>query len=275
MISLIALLATSVLGASIDPYAIFRPRTDDQGLPVGSLCGADDSVEAKCLVSAADKTYETARAVLRVRKNNRAHCTAWLIGEAGHVITNNHCIGDASEAASLTFEAMAEGADCSVNCRKALGCPGTFVHSEPLKFIATGGSTDQDWTLLQLPEATRQSVLARYGYLRLRKSGPVVGERIYIVGHPSGYGKRISLKDGDKDATILSTSQNTGCGTSEVIYKADTEGGSSGSPVIAYNDNLVVAIHHCGGCSDAGNSAVDLDKLYNGLKDLVPASTFV
>ena len=272
--ALVATLFTAAISAlRVDSYANFSPIPDSGRL--FSLCGADDSVEAKCALDSDSAAYNTAKAVLRISKNGRPHCTGWLLGDEGHVITNNHCIGKDSEAASLTFEAMAEGADCATNCQKSLACPGIVIHNTSLTFIATGGSADKDWTLLQLPEAVRADVLATYGSLKIRKSGSVVGERIYVAGYPAGYGKRIALKDGSNFGTIISRDYNTGCGSSEVIYKVDTLGGSSGSPVLSYTDNLVVAIHHCGGCTSAGNSAVDVDKLYDGLKDLIPASTFV
>jgi hypothetical protein len=268
------LLSSTILGASVDPFKHFTPKTDSQKEDSFSICGNDDSIEAKC-VSKQTELYRNAKAVLRIRKSGRAHCTGWLVGDQGHVLTNNHCIGSASESENLKFEAMAEGSTCQTSCKSALSCAGTIIHTQPLEFIATGGNTDQDWTLLRVPEDNRTEVLAKYGFVRLRVSGPIVGEQIYVIGHPRGYGKRISLNDGASPATILSTSLDTGCGTSEVIYKADTEGGSSGSPVFGANDNLVVAIHHCGGCAQDGNSAVDIDKLYNGTKQYLPESDYV
>jgi hypothetical protein len=41
-------------------------------------------------------------------------------------------------------------------------------------------------------------------------------------------------------------------GPADVGYYADTQGGSSGSPVIAYNDHQVVALHHCANCANRG-----------------------
>jgi V8-like Glu-specific endopeptidase len=151
------------------------------------------------------------------------------------------------------------------------------IHTTPLSFIATGGTLENDWTLLQLNESelSKNWLLMVLGFLQIRKSGSVVGERIYVAGHPNGEGKRLSLNDGSNFGSILGRNQTTGCGTSEVIYKVDTLRASSGSPVLAHSDNLVVALHHCGGCTRAGNSAVDADILYEGMKDYLPASAFV
>ena len=39
---------------------------------------------------------------------------------------------------------------------------------------------------------------------------------------------------------------------SDVSYYCDTEGGSSGSPVLSRATNKVVALHHFGGCPNSG-----------------------
>jgi hypothetical protein len=41
-------------------------------------------------------------------------------------------------------------------------------------------------------------------------------------------------------------------GPGDIGYYADTAGGSSGSPVLAYDDHLVVALHHCANCPNRG-----------------------
>jgi lysyl endopeptidase len=280
---LVASLFTAVSALQMDPFANFVPSFNiSNNGRLRSLCGADDSTEAKCSIQNETLAYNAAKAVLRITIKNVFHCTGWLIGDQGHVITNAHCINVASQAADLTFEAMAEGPDCATDCRRPRACPGIVIHTTPLSFIATGGTLENDWTLLQLNESEfiRRWLLNALGFLQIRKSGSVVGERIYVAGHPEGHGKRLSLNDGSNFGSIISRNQTTGCGSSEVIYKVDTLGGSSGSPVLAHSDNLVVALHHCGGnsdggCSIAGNSAVDADILYEGMKDFLPASAFV
>ena len=39
---------------------------------------------------------------------------------------------------------------------------------------------------------------------------------------------------------------------SDVAYYCDTEGGSSGSPVLSRSTHRVVALHHFGGCPNSG-----------------------
>ena len=64
--------------------------------------------------------------------------------------------------------------------------------------------------------------------------------------NPSGFAEVDSLTE-------------AGCSGPEddVGYFMDTEGGSSGSPVLGYSDNLVVALHHCRGANSCDGTAFD------------------
>ena len=130
--------------------------------------------------------------------------------------------------------------------------------------------------MLQLAEADRASAVEKYGFLKLRRSGPVIGEEIYIPQHPAGWGKRIAKSDGIRPAKITRNNvYGIQCGSSQIGYRADTQGGSSGSPVLAVSDNTVVALHHCGGCDydqSSVNTAVNIDRVIQGLEDYLPDS---
>jgi hypothetical protein len=52
----------------------------------------------------------------------------------------------------------------------------------------------------------------------------------------------------------------SGTGYNDVGYWADTQGGSSGSPVLGYADHKVVALHHCrgsAGCASGSSTSDD------------------
>lgn len=229
-----------------------------------SLCGSDNTRPAKCyasgntLYSSLPNAYTKSQAIARLLIDGSSLCTGWLIGSAGHLITNQHCITSASDAAALDVEFNAESSACSVECKTQLGCAGTVVATSTT-FVTN--DEDLDYALVKLPSSAS---ISSYGYLQLRASGPKLGEQIYIPQHPVGYAKRIaSVVDGGSVATILSTGATHSCGTNQVGYNADTQGGSSGSPVIAASDNAVVALHHCGGCQ---NVAVDVRDIISDLK---------
>ena len=240
-----------------------------------SICGYDQSEEAICQKTSNPSMYQESKAVLRILLNGRAHCTGFLVGDEGHVLTNWHCIKSKYEdMAAYQFEAMAESESCSESCAYPSACPGTYINSKPLTFITTGGSMEKDFTLLQLAPEDREEAVANFGYIQLRESGPVLEEEIYVPQHPEGWGKRIAMKDGDKAAKIidLNAGDFNGCGENQVAYRADTRGGSSGSPILSTSDNYVVAIHHCGGCSEYGNTAISSSVVLEDLAEFLPES---
>jgi S1-C subfamily serine protease len=93
--------------------------------------------------------------------------------------------------------------------------------------------TELDVTLLALdrpPPAVRPYPIAA--------SVPAAGQRVYVIGHPSGRPLSFSLQDNkviDHDYLLLH-------------YRAATAGGSSGSPVFAENWDLI-GFHRAGGDS--------------------------
>jgi len=72
----------------------------------------------------------------------------------------------------------------------------------------------------------------------------------------------------DGFSSVFDTNLNN---TQSVRYLADTEGGSSGSPVIDYNSNLVIAIHNTGGCPNGsyGRSDELISELQQFLKNVL------
>jgi len=263
-------------GYEIDRFA--RGLRTEEMAAVGpeSICSVDDAGWAKCYQATEPTVYDRGRAVARLLINGTSLCTGWLVGTAGHLMTNSHCIATASDAMNTSYELMAEGATCATSCAGQLSCPGTIVAGS-----ATLVQTDipLDYALVLLPT----NPVATYGFLRLRTTPPLVDERIYIPGHPGGKGKRISVfsthsSDASGFCEVLNLTEDPSltCIPSatelDVGYMCDTEGGSSGSPVLAYDDHRVVALHHCGGCP---NSGVRIQNVIASLgANLPPGSTF-
>uniref|UniRef100_A0AAV1UDY8 Serine protease n=1 Tax=Peronospora matthiolae TaxID=2874970 RepID=A0AAV1UDY8_9STRA len=248
-------------------------------VPHESVCGdGDQSSPAKCyapgssLAGGLPQAYEKSQAVARLLINGTYLCTGWLAGSEGHLFTNQHCFENEEWALNTDIEFAAESSSCREECKKGLGCAGKVV-ATTATYIH--GSKEIDYSVLKLPDCVS---LTPYGYLQLRESGPVLNETIYVPQHPSGFAKRIASKvDGGGDATIHSVGEETICGAAQVGHYADTREGSSGSPILSSNDNLVVAVHHCGGCA---NAAVDVRTVLDDLKvnsitikDLVPSGS--
>lgn len=214
-----------------------------------TICNEDDREEAKCYKDSEVEVYDKSRAVARLWINGVANCTGWLVGDEGHMMTAEHCIENEMVANNTVVEMMAEGEMCTSICETPGACRGQFV-ADHVELIQN--NADLDYALVLLP--TNASLA--YGYLTMRGSGAVVGERIYLPQHPNGWGKQIALfSDGPNEAedgsALVQTITQVGIctpGANSVGYYADTDSGSSGSPVIAYDDHCVVAVHGCTGC---------------------------
>jgi len=278
-------------GYTIDRFARgFRPEevgvdkgeqetAPGEGIPtIGekSLCGADDTLLAKCYQPSLLTAYDKSRAVARLLINGTGACTGWLVGTEGHLMTNNHCIGSSSTAQNTNFEFMAEGSSCSASCSSWFACPGTVV-ADSATLVKTDYSLD--YTLVKLPT----NPAGTYGYLTLRSSGAALGERIFIPQHPQAWGKRIAVSSthpynpfGYAEVDSLIEPACQAGGPLDVGYYADTQGGSSGSPVIGWSDSRVVALHHCRGgsaCTSNGgdeNRGVPIEDIISDLGSALP-----
>lgn len=223
---------------------------DPGGPPPEAICGTNDAQWAACYQSSEPTAYSRARTVARLLINGTGFCTGWLVGSAGHLLTNQHCIGSQSDAANTDFEFMAEGS-CGISCSGQGSCPGNVVATSSTLVKVSSGL---DYALVQLPT----NPTATYGFLQMRNGAAVVNERIYIPGHPGGGGRRIALasthsSDASGFCEVYSLNEPACSGTGQDVgYFCDTEGGSSGSPVLATADQGVVALHHCANCPNRG-----------------------
>jgi hypothetical protein len=248
-----------------------------------SLCGADDTEEAKCYEVSEPEVYDRSRSVARLLLNGSANCTGWLVGNAGHLMTNEHCISSITDLNNSDFEFMAEGPDCATSCASLLACPGT-IEASGGTLVQLDAALDYSLVIPDTSTAFNTDLPATYGYMKLRATGAVLNERVYHPQHPAGWGKRIGVFSthtfdvGLGGYCYASSLTETPCsgGPGDVGYYTDTQGGSSGSPVLAYSDHKIVALHHCRGsvaCTATGgdrNRGVPIDAVINDLGPLVP-----
>lgn len=251
-----------------------------------SVCTADDTREAACYRDSEPAAYNAARAVARLLLNGSAHCTGWLIGNAGHLMTNQHCIGSQTTMNNIDFEFMAEGATCATNCASALACPGA-IEASGGTFVVADSALDYALVVPDTSTGTGTVLADTYGFMRLRESGPVLHERVYHPQHPAGWGKRFAMEStypedvalGGKCYVVSLSEVPCSGGAYDVGYWNDTQGGSSGSPVLGWSDNRVVALHHCRGSAfcttgnpstDDPNRGVPIDAVIADLGALLP-----
>uniref|UniRef100_K3WRZ5 Serine protease n=1 Tax=Globisporangium ultimum (strain ATCC 200006 / CBS 805.95 / DAOM BR144) TaxID=431595 RepID=K3WRZ5_GLOUD len=230
-----------------------------------TVCGTDDTRPAKCFINDASvpQAYQKSQAVARLMTNGRQACTGWLVGSEGHFLTNEHCINSNDQAANTDYEFLAESDDCSAECQLWGGCAGKIVATSAELLAVDAGL---DYALLKLNTTADLSV---FGYLQLRVSGAVLNEQIYVPQHPNAWAKRIAAVDDAGNVTrVNKVGVSIPCGEYSLGYTADTQGGSSGSPVIAASDNRVVALHNCGGLDVVcENGGIDIRTLLWDLKN--------
>ncbi len=158
--------------------------------------------------------------------------TAFLVSDR-LLLTNNHVIPDANAARGMIVEFRFE-----LPLNQRAPSPIRFA-LDPGAFFETNDRDNLDYTLIALgPQLTPGAALADFGSCPLSASGAKhsVGESVNIVEHPDGDYKQIVVRD----------SRIVHRGDTVLHYLADTEPGSSGSPV--FNDQWqVVALHHWGG----------------------------
>ena len=112
-------------------------------------------------------------------------------------------------------------------------------------------------------------LVQKFGYLELDLRRPGQGEELYIPQHPTGAPAMIAVAS-DRDQAGNCAVDNPaydGYDTdTDVSYYCDTEGGSSGSPVLSRLTNKVVALHHFGGCP---NSGVRMERIFTQIQSLL------
>jgi hypothetical protein len=253
----------------IDKYAHGYPDVNLKDLEgAKAICGTDDSRWAKCYQTSEPMIYNESKAVARLLINGSSACTGWLVGSEGHLMTNEHCIGSSSAALNTDYEFMAEGSTCTTNCASWFACGGTVV-ADSATLIQLDSA--YDYALVKLPT----NPTGTYGYMQLRESGAVLNERIYNPAHPAAWGKRIGVESthssdqsGYCEVYSLCRTPCSG-GTCDTGYYCDTQGGSSGSPILAYSDHCVVSLHHCADCPNRG---VPIEEVISDLGGNLPAN---
>jgi V8-like Glu-specific endopeptidase len=208
-----------------------------------SVCGADTSKDAVCYKSSDPVAYTKSKAIARLLINGTELCTGWRVGPNNRMLTNNHCFTTTSEAYDTEVWFNYQCATC-----------GGYDVFQPTKVWGSQVlSTDHtyDYTLFSVGNF---ATIQKFGYLTLDTARPAKGQELYVPQHPAGEPTRIAGSLGEKagNCQVIDPNYTGYAAGSDVSYLCDTEGGSSGSPVISRKTNRVVALHHFGGCPNSG-----------------------
>ncbi|MFC0533548.1 trypsin-like serine peptidase [Phytohabitans kaempferiae] len=235
-------------GFSADERARQPQRTPE------SICGGDEKADAVCYKSSDPVAYERSKAVARLLINGNELCTAWRVGPTNRMMTNNHCIATSRDAYDTEVWFNYQCAQC--------GGHAVFRSTKVWGDKVLSTNEELDYTLFTIEDFDS---VKKFGYLEFDLRRPAKGEELYIPQHPGGDPTQIAMdSDADNGNCAIDDPSYTGYAkASDVSYFCDTEGGSSGSPVISKRTNKVLALHHFGGCP---NSGVRIDLIYNKIK---------
>ena len=173
-------------------------------------------------------------------------CTGFLVGP-GLFLTNHHCLYDESSLRPIETAAIFMDYYQEIDDDDTLGGitarVSAIVHAD----------AEKDYALLGLDKPIGDT----YGWLELDTTVDPddISQSVKLISHPKGRSKEIVRRNSQ---ILRLTPQSRDMFPYILLYLADTEGGSSGSPVFLRDGTGVIAIHHAGVINrDTG------DPLYN------------
>lgn len=167
-------------------------------------------------------------------RSGRAEGTGFLVGP-GLFLTNNHVIETPDKAGQLLVEFDYEADDAGADR------PITTFAFDARQCFAFDPIRQLDFTLIAIGERVRGTkAIEAFGYIPLSDASDkhMLGEIANIIQHPLGKLKQIVVRENN----LVARDE-----TNQVLhYLADTDHGSSGSPV-CNNEWDPIALHHWGG----------------------------
>jgi endonuclease G len=211
-------------GSGISSFDLERVLGQNDLLPVNYLQRGTLAGRAVCRIWVGD-----------VLGSNGSWGTGFLVSPR-LLITNHHVIPSTDEAARASIQL---GYEMDINGRIRDGK--TFQLIPPEAFIS---DPELDFTLVAVAEKSEdgEAHLADYGFLRLDPTLHKVEpeEFVTVIQHPDGQPKQIAIRE---NKVLQIGDDQDALKDNFLWYASDTAPGSSGSPVL--NDNWqVVAVHH-------------------------------
>ncbi len=185
-----------------------------------------------------DKYYKPAKSVAKLSiytRANRYPCTGFVVAPFT-ILTNDHCLPDRN--ADLDEIWAVFGYETGLPVKETVRCSTVASRNYPLDLAVLKCTKDPSprWGLLVMSSASNVSL----------------EEELFIVQHPDGKVKSIALQDCKAaSSAIFGRAANSNKNSPPYLspqdfrHTCDTIGGSSGSPVLNSNGE-VVGVHHYG-----------------------------
>lgn len=175
------------------------------------------------------------RTVARIRVPETDQTGSGFLCAPGLFITNNHVLPSvrSAQSARVEFDFVAED-----------GVQPSTFQLNPSRCFVTSPISDLDFSIVAIGDVLGgNNQISNFGFCPLSGAGSkhAIGDFANIIQHPNGQEKQIAIQDN----LIASRTAMDGTEQSVLHYFADTEPGSSGSPVFN-NAWQVIALHHWG-----------------------------
>ena len=257
-------------GVAIDRIAHGTlPVNEDGSFIEKVICGTDGKENVAC------HTNVNVNPVARLSFQSGGSsflCTGWLVAgsNSSTMMTNNHCFSTQTEVNTVQARFNYQTTTCTGS---TVATTTTYAGGT---FLKTSNVADLDYTLFTLqgnPEAT-------WGEYTATSKSPTVGMVINFPQHPAGVVKKIAYwKDSAHtlrcDVSTINQTYGGSDPNTQMGYSCDTEGGSSGSPVLDAGTGRVIGIHHFGGVSSSSclNSATQMKHICANAGSLLSCAT--
>ena len=247
----------------IDKYTRGYPQeVIEAAFQTESICGKDDKKDVACYKNSHSTAFNRSKSVARMLLNNGTSlCTGWRIGpNKDTMMTNEHCI---------TSQSAVNAAEAQFNYQRP-NCRGGSISATKVsgkKLLADNNTLD--FALFTINNA---NAVSKFGALQLDVRKPKQNEKIYFPQHPGGSPKKFGIESDRNNGNVCRIDKAivNGRGTNtDTAYFCDSEGGSSGSPILAAGSNKVIALHHFGGCTNQG---VRIDLIWPKIKSFLGGS---
>lgn len=235
--------------------------------PDAVICGTDGRQNVACYTGI--NTRPVAR--LSFQSGGSSYvCTGWLVKGSNNstMLTNNHCFTTQSETNTVQARFNYQTTTCtgSTVASTTTYAGGTFLKT----------SSSLDYTLFTLqgnPEAT-------WGEYTATTKTPSSGMSINFPQHPGGGLKKIAYwKDSAKTLRCNVTAANQSISgyssSSQMTYSCDSEGGSSGSPIMDAGTGRILGLHHLGNVSGSSclNAATQMKNVCSNAGSLLTCAS--
>jgi len=250
---------------SIDtgPTAPRNGKDSEPGSTIENSCGSNERYDAICLKDTNYAEYDRSIPVALLITSTGEVCTAWRVGPDNRLFTAEHCISDQSDL---------DGSEIWFGYVNNT-CGGSDPRDEDK---VTGKELlAVDWVLdYALFSVNDFSEISNFGYIGLDVRNGAKGEGIFIPQHGLGQPRQIAFESDMNTSGYCEIDDADFYGYepgSDIGYFCDTTTSSSGAPVISSVTGKAIALHHLGGCFNAGSKVSliwpQVSEFFNGVPD--------